>query len=129
MEMGYRNDVRICMSEDNFYTLIEQGRKEGFADHNYLLDENAMKICKKKDGIVVFGWDWIKWEEDFRDVEFVMNFLDNMREEGYPFQFVRIGEDLDDNEEMWYRGPNDDDYRCDVIGISREIYVDISADE
>ena len=127
--MGYKNDVRIAMKEDNFNTLIERGREKDFTDHNYLLDENAMNYVKKVDGIVVFGWDWVKWNEDFVDVKFILDFLDEMREEGYPFQFVRIGEDVDDNEEIWYRGPNDDDYSCDVIGISREIYCDIEPND
>lgn len=122
--MGYRNDVRICMKEENYYTLIERARKEGLAELNYLLDENSMETKHYEDGTVVFGWDWIKWEDDFEDVWFVMNFLDEMATEGYPYAFVRLGEDMGDTEEIFSDGDDGEDYSCHKIGITREIFVE-----
>lgn len=123
------SDVRICMPIENFYTLIEIGRKQGYTDHNYLLDESQMKIHKFKDETVVFGWDWIKWDREFTDVKFVMEFLEEMEEFGHPYSFVRLGEEKGDDEEIYYRGPDDDDYSCAKIEVIREIYVDIPEEE
>ena len=126
--MGYYNDVRICMKQDNFYIMIEQARPKGFTEHNYMLDETKMNITKFKDGTVIFGWNDIKWEEDFTDVAFVLEFLDRMREEGHPYAFVRIGYDLSDNEEYYYDGKEDDDI-CHKIELERKIYEYEEEDE
>lgn len=121
--MGYYNDIRICMRKDNYNTLIERGREQDLTEHGYILDQTKMNVYKEyKDGTVVFGWNWIKWENDFTDVAFVMNFLDEMQYEGYPYAYVRVGCNLDDNEERYYDGNEETDI-CHKIELVREARV------
>lgn len=120
-----QSDVRICMLKDNYLTLIERARKEDLTNHNYLLDQEKMDAYKEyKDGTVVFGWDWIKWDYDFTDVAFVRNFLEEMEQEGYPYALVRVGCERDDNEEVYYDGPNAEDDICHKIELERKIYIE-----
>ena len=51
-------------------------------------------------------WRDVKWPDDAKDVRWIQNFLNTLNDEGKPVAFIRIGEDLTDNEE-WFC--NDDD--------------------
>lgn len=123
--MANQSDVRVCMNKDNYLTLIERGREKDYTEHNYLLDQTQMDAYREyKDGTVVFGWNWIKWDRTYTDVAFVMNFLDEMAEEGYPYAFVRVGCETNDNEEVYYDGPNGEDDICHKIQLERIILED-----
>lgn len=118
-----QSDVRICMLKDNYLTLIERARKIELTNHNYLLDQEKMDKYKEyKDGTVVFGWDWIKWDGSYTDVKFIVDFLEEMSFEGYLYAFVRVGCERDDNEEIFYDGPNAEDDICHKIELERKIY-------
>ena len=58
----------------------------------------------------------VKWYESFDDVRLFMEFKDDIPQLGYCVEFVRIGENDDDNE-VQYKGENVE-Y---VLGISRSI--------
>lgn len=121
--MSYRNDVKIVMSKDNYNTMIERSKKLGDQEACLFSPQN-LKIKERSNNTVILSWTWIKWDESLIDVAFVLNFLDQMEDEGYAYSYCRIGEDFTDMEERIYRGPNDDDYSCDCICIIRDFSIE-----
>lgn len=68
---------------------------------------------------VCFGWDWIKWYENYRDVSLVEEVLAQAETAGIPWQFFRSGEEYDDienrNSENFY------DSELPVLNVTIEI--------
>lgn len=90
--MGYRSEVRICLLKENFEEL-----KERCSNLEYSLID-TMDFENKDNKTVVFGWDWIKWYNEFDEIAAIENYLFNLADD-VPYSFVRIGEDRDDIEE------------------------------
>lgn len=105
--MGYRSDVRIRLTKKDYEKMKAQFEKEvvdivGFN----LFDEKNLDVYKElknfscwkmtDDGedieethdCVYFGWNWVKWYDDYADVKFIMEFLDECDQ----YAFCRIGE-------------------------------------
>ena len=120
--MAYYSMVKISMLKDNYEALIEKANREKQAE--VLLDPQVCNPVERKDGTVVMTFNWIKWSEMFEDCKFVLNFLDEMASENYPYTFIRIGEELGDLEEVYFRGVDDDDYSCDNIHLALDIVED-----
>ena len=71
-------------------------------------DENNNSSKALTSDMVYFGWDYLKWYEDYEDVTFIENFVCNLEY----YAFSRLGEDYGDIEE-----------RCegfDYIGFIRQ---------
>lgn len=103
--MGYRSDVRIKLTKEDFEKL-EKDFIEKFGN-NSLFDYIDVKGYRKdyvynedKDNwdeidAVYFGWNCVKWYEyDYEDVKFIMSFIKS----GIPYAYSRIGEDMGDVE-------------------------------
>ena len=60
------------------------------------LDENG---CESDNiltsDMIYFGWDYLKWYENYKDVSFIENFISNLEY----YAFARLGEDYGDVEE------------------------------
>ena len=105
--MGYRSDVRIRLTKKDYEKMKAQFEKEvvdivGFN----LFDEKNLDVYKElknfscwkmtDDGedieethdCVYFGWNWVKWYDDYAEVKFIMEFLDECDQ----YAFCRIGE-------------------------------------
>ena len=105
--MGYRSDVRIRLTKKDYEKMKAQFEKEvvdivGFN----LFDEKNLNVYKElknfscwkmtDDGedieethdCVFFGWNWVKWYDNYADVKFIMEFLDECDQ----YAFCRIGE-------------------------------------
>ena len=105
--MGYRSDVRIRLTKKDYEKMKAQFEKEvvdivGFN----LFDEKNLNVYKElknfscwkmtDDGedieethdCVYFGWNWVKWYDDYAEVKFIMEFLDECDQ----YAFCRIGE-------------------------------------
>ena len=120
--MAYYNLVKISMKKENYDALIEKANRENEAE--VLLDPEVCNPIERKDGTVIMTFNWIKWDRSYTDCAFIYNFLDQMEEEGYPYSLVRIGEEVGDVEEVYYRGVDDDDYSCDNIHLVIDIEED-----
>ena len=116
--MGYRSDVRIRLIKEDYERLVNEFNEKIKIDDFYHLfkhldvykEENDKVISiqnkdneweEKKVDSVYFGWNDVKWYEDygFDDVDFIMDFMENCKQ----YAFIRIGEscegDIDTRED------------------------------
>ena len=123
--MGYRSDVRIRLTKKDYEKMKAQFEKEvvdivGFN----LFDEKNLNVYKElknfscwkmtDDGedieethdCVFFGWNWVKWYDNYADVKFIMEFLDECDQ----YAFCRIGESCEGDVETHERN-------MDMIGF------------
>ena len=105
--MGYYSEVRICTSRAGFERFKELVPDEGKA----LFETGQLKGYGNS---VIFGWEFVKWYEWLPDVTAIMRAMDLLCSEGYPLEFIRIGENYDDNDERHYN---------DTSELSRHIYI------
>lgn len=107
--MGYRSDVKVLIDipskkaedlgkEIEKATLINGHSAFG----EYQIDKkNNLLICEAK---------WVKWYEDFDEIKAFNDWIGNKQEEfenGLEggIHFIRMGESLEDNEELIYGDP------------------------
>ena len=131
--MGYRSEVVLYVGPEvmpQFMVTMakcQATRAMCFSDH-----ERMVKDYSGIKGSMLFKWGWIKWYDSFPEVQALNDFMDWCENEEIPteeqnadgetltqhaaefFRFVRIGEEMDDNEQ---RG----DFGWGDIGISRSI--------
>ena len=120
--MGYRSEVAIAMKKSDFEEL--EGRIK------LTNKENVLNLLEVRDhfvdrgDVVIIKWDWIKWYDEFEEVDYIDNYLCELREKGHPCSYVRVGESYDDIDEYIFFGEDDNDYSCDVIHFFRGIDID-----
>ena len=108
--MGYYSDVRVVVTKDGLKRLRELVRDELEASgEDYNLLDNAVLKYNSSYKQVMLCWDYLKWYDYYKDVDAVMQALDNLHEEGYSYCFSRIGEDMSDIDEFNYEGDNEDE--------------------
>lgn len=94
--MGYRSDVGIALYTKDFNTMIK--RAKALKDKStYELIEYADKYIADARKVTILYFSDIKWYREFKDVSWIENFIKKV-----PAAFIRIGEDLEDNEEITY---------------------------
>ena len=133
--MGYRSTVRFATTKPG-YELMCKWSEEHAAEHNceYKLlstdDSHVPEVYLETDTRVVFGWDFIKWDEYmYKDVAAVVQAANRLAFDAdatldIPLEFVRIGEDMNDTEEQY----NDAAYSDGpTIWVERDIHVEASS--
>ena len=123
--MGYRSDVRIRLTVKDYERMKKQFEKEivDIVDYN-LFDEKNLDVYKELKNVpcwkvtddgedveethdcVFFGWNSVKWYDSYKDVSFIMEFLD----ECDYYAFCRIGESCEGDVEAHERN-------MDMIGF------------
>lgn len=100
--MGYYSQVSILMDKESTDDFIKKLAKE--LPEHIKFYSNALEEGFKTFGIDetkpyrIFHFDWIKWYDDFfPEIQFMMRFLRNIEEPHY-YDFMRLGEDMDDVE-------------------------------
>ena len=99
--MGYRSDVKLvfyCKNEgDNFAKLeawVGEKLKEE-AEYSQRIEHGSLQG-------IMFVWEWIKWYEDYPEIAKIIQamdeFSDTMTEDGFMYEFIRVGEEDDDIE-------------------------------
>ena len=105
--MGYRSDVRIRLTERDYEKLKRKFEQEIVPSIGYnLFDTKHLDVCKHLENVhcwkvtddgedieethdcVFFGWNWLKWYDGYKEVDFIMNFLQDCDH----YAFCRIGE-------------------------------------
>lgn len=121
--MGYRSDVRIITSKNGFEKLkefIDKYLKENSGDE---IEDNLLDICDiKQEGKeqIYFGWNCIKWYDEYTDVEAIMKGLECLEEKEYSYRYMIIGENYDDIEERYYDGKKDEEINLEYPCMIRE---------
>lgn len=97
--MGYRSNVRIATTRAGYERMCRIVDETDAGNEFRLMGAKvAPKHRSSFGGTVVFGWDWIKWDECYPDVSKVVKAQQTIESEGYPVVFARVGEGLDDVE-------------------------------
>ena len=104
--MGYRSEVRVMTDLEGFETMqeiaFEIKKRDNIADHMILFpmagqDPDAFfDYYDAQEDYLCFGFDWVKWYEDYKDVSLFMDILEVANERGVDWQFIRIGEEFGD---------------------------------
>ena len=100
--MGYRSDVGLALSKAGALRLQEKlyaldKNSESYIQTTHLL-EYAHKHQKHDESEAeLFLWDYLKWYDNYPDVRFIKDLMNEL--ESDDFLFLRIGEDMNDNEE------------------------------
>lgn len=123
--MGYYNDVRIATTQHGYDTFVAYVTSQ--------VEKPVLTACKDTYDVfetcgnaVIFGWNDIRWYTGGDpEVVAIEDALDILTREVIPWQFYRIGEELDDIESRVFE-PNLEDggKALDVIlCCKREIEV------
>lgn len=119
--MGYMSDVRIVTSKEGFEKLkefVKNYLKEHQENYN-LLDECDVKEEGKNQ--YYFGWNNIKWyENDFSDVDAIMEGLQHLKENDYSYRYMRIGEDREDYDQQDYDANRESEIYLEYPSMLRE---------
>jgi len=108
--MGYRSEVILAIGPEvmpQFMVTMaksEEARKMCWSEHTEMIKD----YCNIK-GAFLFRWDHVKWYDSFEEVAAIQDFIEwcnseDIEVEGKKvqaaeyFRFVRIGEEMDDNE-------------------------------
>ena len=118
--MGYRSDVRILTSKKG-YERLQKYVKQALKNENGWDDllENADIRNVSSNGVLV-GWNCIKWYEDYKDVNSIVEGLEVLENEDYSYRFSRIGEDFTDHEEIYYDSKNRGDHFIPFPSVIRQ---------
>lgn len=101
--MGYRSDVGIAMYTKDYNTMIR--RAKALKNQDILMFINSADLYKgttyeekpNAGEITILRWNCVKWYKEFKDVKWIENFIIKIDS-----AIVVVGEDLDDNREMYY---------------------------
>ncbi len=101
--MGYRSEVRVLLPEEEFNAMdkklsaLEDGKPYRYEIKQIRLEYDSNEPGKTPKKYVYFGWDWIKWDDEYEDVRIVSETI----EESEDCQFMRFGEDMDDTDAIY----------------------------
>ena len=99
--MGYYSEVKIAMRESDYIELLNRV--------NYYTNKDMLSIfikdmCSTKtvinngQKVVILHWDWVKWYQEFKEVQYIEEYIAELNDQCKPYKFVRIGEDSSDIE-------------------------------
>ena len=87
-----RNDfIRASVMSDEFIDFVKKNKEP------YELIKNADKYNADNRKITILYFSDVKWYTDFKEIQWIEHFIKKVQS-----VFIRIGEELDDNEEIVY---------------------------
>ena len=100
--MGYRSDIGLALTKEGSSRLQEKlnsldKSSDIFSNVTTLLEYAHKHQKHEKSGAELFLWDYLKWYDNYPDVRFFEDLMGEL--EWDDFLFLRIGEDMNDNEE------------------------------
>lgn len=123
--MGYYSEVKIAMRESDYIELLN---RINYYTNKDMLSIFVKDICSTKtvinngQKVVILYWDWVKWYPEFKEVQYIEEYLTELNDQCKPYKFVRIGEGSSDIEVLDSWGEDGDDC-CDIIRA--EVYTEI----
>lgn len=97
--MGYCSDIRIVIKKKDypkFSKYVEDYIAEKQAQYNLM---EHIDVKEEGTQTIYIGWNYLKWYEEYPEVQAVYEAFNKFRDEGLSFTFARIGEDYADYEE------------------------------
>ena len=108
--MGYRSEVILAIGPEVMPQFMitmaksEEARKLCWSDHDEMIKDYA-----GEKGAFLFRWGGIKWYDSYEEIQAIIDFIvwcenESIEVEGKEvdaseyYRFVRIGEEMDDNE-------------------------------
>lgn len=95
--MGYRSEVGIALYTKDYKTMLKRVKELKKNKESYELIKNADRYSADNGKITILYFSDVKWYADFKEVQWIENFIKKVQS-----VFIRIGEELDDNEETVY---------------------------
>ena len=95
--MGDRSEVGIAIYTKDYKTMIKRAKELKKNKGPYELIKNADKYNADNRKITILYFSDVKWYTDFKEVQWIEHFIKKVQS-----VFIRIGEELDDNEETVY---------------------------
>ena len=93
--MGYRSDAALVLSKEAA-ALLKARLETATPDERYLLDNPDRYEVDSKTEEALWRWHFVKWYDEFTEVAFINNFLNELSDDDY--LFLRLGESYDDVE-------------------------------
>ncbi len=125
--MGYRSDVAITAYGDKtklaelkaFYdTEVEKLSKDDVKNLEYLVDasvnDSIRNIWDDETGEFFFYASHVKWYDGYPTVDLLNGVFAKAEVLGLSAECIRVGEELEDNDEYYIDGDNGCDYRMSV---------------
>ena len=124
--MGYRSDIEVIVSNEGYSVLKnfilsqadEYNKKYPNSGEQPNILEFADNIQNKETYTHIY-FSYLKYYEDFPEVQIFENALDFLEKNGYSIRFAMIGEDLNDNTVRYCDGEKDANVRIPHLWISR----------
>lgn len=123
--MGYYSEVKIAMRESDYIELLNRINYYTYKDtlSIFLKDMCSTKtVINNGQKVAILHWDWVKWYQEFKEVQYIEEYIAELNDQRKPYKFVRIGEDSSDIEVLESWGEDEDDC-CDIIRA--EVYTEI----
>jgi hypothetical protein len=127
MKMGYRSDVAITAYGDKtklaelkaFYdTEVEKLSKDDVKNLEYLINASVnhsiRNIWDEQTGEFFFYASHVKWYDGYPTVDLLNGVFAKAEVLGLSAECIRVGEELEDNDEYYIDGDNGCDYRMSV---------------
>ena len=127
--MGYRSDVRIITSKKGYNKLkdyvTDKIAKSNNPNMYNLMDDIEFEYDNGYSKY--FGWNNVKWYYD--DVDYIMEGLQELRNEDMSYRFARIGENYDDYEEEYYESEQEEEQDMEYPSMVRYFDDDYVVDK
>ena len=118
--MGYRSDVQglIYGAEDEVTALLVAAKLRGLPDAlmEHVKEVTFMSGDEEYHGLHL-QWNYVKWYDDYPEIQAWYWLRDKAEERGLAYEFVRIGEELEDMERD-ERGDT-----IDVLYVPRSVHM------
>ena len=116
--MGYRSEVSIIIPNEAFKELVAKAEAENDCVYAFIKNNSLYQTDK----FTTMYFHWVKWYEDYGDVQFIEDFMRNV-----PYVFKRIGEEYDDIDSHEDNITDYDIYDC--VGIIRTLDVESAGEK
>lgn len=122
--MGYYSDVKLITTEEGWRRIQHKvHRVSPDYAQDYVGEEFTVPLVEGK--YILLEHHSIKWYDEFPEVEAIMGQLKQFDAEHIPYQFMRVGEHWDDNEYLWERDLESDEYDdMPYLELNRDIEVE-----
>ena len=125
--MGYRSDVRIRTTKEGYEVMknfVEKYIKENVSEDAQGLDWNLLNSAEitETGNSITLDWENIKWYngiDGYQDVDAIMKSLDELSDKDIDYQYMRIGEENNDIDEIW----NINNRSFDSFYVSRNYFI------